>query len=101
MRIYISGPITGIDDYEQHFKAAEQRLMEEFKNAEVVNPTMIKLPETCTHDEYMAIDLRLLELCDTIYMLNGWRKSTGACIEYGYALAQEITIIKEAEYECK
>jgi hypothetical protein len=43
----------------------------------------------------MDICLRLLDRCDTIYMLDGWQQSKGANREYGYALAKDMMIIKE------
>jgi hypothetical protein len=33
----------------------------------------------------MAIDYKLLELSEAIYMLDGWQKSKGACAELSYA----------------
>lgn len=47
----------------------------------------------------MEIDLCLLELCDAICMLKGWQESKGANREYGYALAKDITIIREEDLE--
>lgn len=101
MRIYISGPITGVPDFQENFMAAEYYLREKFPDCEIINPTMIKLPLSCSHDDYMTVDIKLLDLCDTVFMLKNWRHSTGACIEYGYALASEKIIIKEEQNERK
>ena len=49
-----------------------------------------------TYDEYMEIDLRLLDMCGAIYMLNGFEMSKGACIEYDYALAKDLIVLKES-----
>lgn len=71
MRIYISGAITNVANFKTNFDKAEKRLKKEHPNAEVINPTMIVLPESCTHDDYMRIDFMLLALADAIYMLKG------------------------------
>ena len=42
-----------------------------------------------------TVDLVLLDLCDTIYMLKGWEQSCGANREYGYALAKGLDIMFE------
>ena len=95
MRIYISGPISGVLDFKEKFEKAEQDLRATYPNAEIINPTMIKLPSSCTHEDYMRIDFMLLDLADAIYMLKSWDKSKGACMEYGYAMAKDLIILKE------
>lgn len=93
MRIYISGPITNVPNFKIHFDEAEEELKEKFPGAEIINPTMIVLPESCNHEDYMKIDFMLLDLADAIYMLDGWDKSKGACMEYGYAMAKDLIIL--------
>ena len=94
MRIYISGPITNVLDYKEKFARAEQNLKSEYPNAEIINPTVLdKLP--LEYDEYMKLDLMLLDMCDTIYMMNGWEKSKGACIEFRYAVDKELIVLSE------
>lgn len=93
MRIYISGPITNVPDYLERFARAEQKLKTEYPDADIINPTVLeKLP--LEYDEYMKLDLVLIDMCDAIYMINGWKKSKGACIEFGYAIAKELTILR-------
>ena len=94
MKIYISGPITNVIDYKEKFARAEQNLKAKYPDAEIINPTVLdKLP--LTYDEYMELDLRLLGMCEGIYMLKGWEDSKGANREYGYALAKGKTFYFE------
>lgn len=94
MRIYISGPITNVPDYKDKFEQAEKKLKVMHPDAEIINPTVLSaLP--LTYDEYMDLDLQLLDMCGAIYMLGGWEKSKGACIEYGYALAKDLIVLEE------
>ena len=95
MRIYISGPITNIPGFKGKFEKAEEKLKIEFPEAEIINPTMVVLPESCTHEDYMRIDFMLLDLADVIYMMKGWELSKGACMEFGYAMAKDLIILKE------
>lgn len=94
MIIYMSGPITNTLDYEKKFAKAESRIKKQFPDAETINPTMIKLPSTCTHEDYMGIDFKLLDLAEAICMLPGWEKSKGACMEYGYAMARDLLVLE-------
>lgn len=92
-RIYISGPITGTDHYQEAFKKAEEELGKE--GFETVNPASVfqALPDGMEYEEIMAVDLCLLNMCSSIYMLEGWEKSRGANREYGYALAKGMRIL--------
>lgn len=69
MKIYISGGITGVPNFEEKFARAEKQLKD--WGYEVINPTMVRLPESCNHADYMKVDLQLLDLADGIYMLKG------------------------------
>lgn len=95
MRIYISGTITGISDYMERFQKAEDKLLAD--EYSVINPARFNsnLPSDFTYEEYMKMDLTMIDLCDAIYMMNGWEKSCGANREYGYALAKGMKIIFE------
>lgn len=97
MRVYISGPITGVKDYMDKFEQAEKEMIE--KGFTVVNPAKINygMPEDMTYEEYMEIDIRLIDLCDAIYMIRGWEMSRGANREYGYALGKGKTITYQQE----
>jgi len=94
MRVYISGPITNNPYAFAEFSLAETQLKKE--GHEVINPAALSgvIQFEAAHEEYMRICLPLLDLADAIYMIGGWRASTGACIEHGYALAQDKIIIQ-------
>lgn len=94
-RIYISGAITGTDDFMERFAKAQKKL--ENQGYTAMNPACVNfyMPNDTTHEEYMKVSLCLLNMCDSIYMLKGWNKSCGANREYGYALAKDKTIIFE------
>lgn len=85
MRVYISGPITGNPNYKEQFEEAENKIRQEGNIP--INPAKLDevMPADAGHNDYMTMCIPLLSLSDAICMLHGWRKSTGACIEYGYA----------------
>ena len=97
MKIYISGAITGTDDYMERFAKAEKELTEQ--GYSVVNPAKVnaQLPEDTTYEEYMKMSFCMLDMCDGIYMLKGWKKSWGANRELGYAMAKNMIIMYEQE----
>lgn len=88
-KFYISGPITGIENYEERFSKAQKEL--ESKGYLVINPAAVGavLPNELSHQDYMRISFILLSLCDDIYLLSGWGKSDGAVQEYIFATAME------------
>ena len=95
MKIYISGSITGTDDYMERFAKAEKELTEQ--DYSVVNPAKVnaQLPEDTNYEEYMNMCFCMLDMCDAIYMLQDWKKSCGANREYGYSLAKDMIIMYE------
>jgi nucleoside 2-deoxyribosyltransferase len=90
-KIYISGKITNNANYKADFEDAELAL----KSAgfQPVNPAEERLLDGATWADYMRHDIKLLCDCDAIYMLNGWRESAGAKIEYKLARDLGIEII--------
>ena len=86
MKVYISGPISGLplETVYNNFTNAEVRLLEQ--GYEVVNPLNNGLPTNATWNEHMRADLKLLLDCDAIHMLNGWEYSRGASLEYDLAI---------------
>ena len=84
-RIYISGGITGVDNYEELFK--QKQIEIEKQGYEVINPALLGgiMPKSATWKEYMNICIPLLKMCDSIHMLENWEKSKGATEELRFA----------------
>lgn len=94
-RIYLSGGMTNVPDCRERFAKAEKELTEQ--EFSVINPAKVEqaLPQDMTYEEHMKIDFAMLDLCDGIYMLNGWQQSQGAKRELDFAMAKDMTIIFE------
>ena len=97
MKIYISGAITNNPNYKEDFERAEDYLNNKFPGIEIINPALVNsfLPKSTTHEEYMKMSFCMLDMADVVYMMEGWRKSCGACQEYGYATARNKKILFE------
>ncbi len=98
--IYISGKITGIEDYENRFAKAEAEL--EAKGFNVLNPVKAGkwlerhlAPKIPTWVEYMKQDIKAMMSADCIYMLKGYRESKGARLELFLAKVLQYEIIYE------
>lgn len=102
-RIYISGPMTGIPEYNYPaFDRAAIVLSEH--GYEPVNPAEISRVLECEFAEmnltpnrfdYLRRDIAELVKCNGIFMLPGWQDSEGAKLEHTVALAcgiEEVTI---------
>ena len=56
MKVYISGAITGVENYKEQFDKAQKEL--EKQGFEVINPTLFDkaMPENTTYEEYMKLN---------------------------------------------
>jgi hypothetical protein len=94
MKVYISGPITGIDNYQENFAKVEGQLCAE--GFEVVNPIKVcadmKNNNWC---DYMKADIIALVGCDAIYAMRGWKESKGATIEINLAKSLGMMVVEE------
>lgn len=102
-RIYIAGPMRGLDDNNYPaFNAAAERLRAD--GWEVLNPVEIGAEfgtpyELATNhdllDSLMRKELELIGTCSHIYLLKGWEKSVGAVGELGRAICCDCEIVLE------
>jgi len=81
-KVYISGKITGDENYRSKFAKAERVLR--FAGFNPVNPTKGE-PENREWQWYMRRDIKKLCNCDKICMLYDWQESKGATIENSIA----------------
>lgn len=95
--IYISGRITGNNNWQSDFQKAEDYLKDK-KYKIVINPLCLeeqvkKEVKNPTYTDYMKQCIEILILCDEIYMLRGWRRSKGARLEHHIAKVLGMKII--------
>lgn len=97
-RLYLSGKISGDENFMQKFAGKEKELTE--KGFLVFNPA--KHPNMFSWEDFMELDLLALKKCDSVYFMSDWKDSRGAKIEYEEAvrLGKEI-FFEEKEREVK
>lgn len=85
MKVFISGPITGVSDYMERFAKAEEELTK--RGYIALNPAKVlaQVPFEMPWDRCMEITLPMLKECDAIYSLEGSAYSPGARVEREFA----------------
>lgn len=91
--IYLSGPMTGLPDYNRPaFNKVAEELRAQGKS--VFNPADIGPKENIMPRAwYMRKDLEGLMKSDSVYVLPGWDTSEGAKLEVAIAKELELPII--------
>ena len=93
MIVYLSGKISGDENYREKFNKVEEKLLD--LGYTVLNPVWIKA--NLSYEQYMRIDLAMLNEADAICMLNDYFESKGAMCELQLA----ETLGKYVMYENK
>lgn len=89
--IFISGKITGDDNYKEKFKMAENYLLE--KGHSVMNPTRL-IGEGFKHEDYIHICKAMIDVCDFVVLLHDSDDSEGSKLEQQYAdMEQDKTLV--------
>lgn len=84
-KIYLSGPITGVEDYKERFLAADLFLEKIYEgDATILNPA--KNPEGLRPADYMRLSFAMIDAADVVSVMPGWANSRGAVLEVMYAL---------------
>ena len=99
MKLYISGAISSDPDWYNKFNTVEKRLQEKYTDAVIFNPILTsKYADKISYEDFMTIDMAIIDICDTIFFLRDWGNSKGAVREYHYALSKNKNIIMEENF---
>lgn len=91
MKIYISGPMTGIADFNRPaFNEEAERITTSGSIA--LNPA--SLPDGLEQSEYMLICMSMLQVADAILLLPDWEKSLGAVAELALANKLGLQVVE-------
>jgi hypothetical protein len=97
MRIYIAGPMTGIEDYNlPAFAAAALEL--DALGYQAVNPGHRGVIDGYTWQDYLRDALQLLLTCEGVALLDGWENSRGATLEKHVADALDMPVHPLSEW---
>jgi len=100
MRIYIAGKITGTppEICKAKFQGAEDRLKNmDLRGLEVVNPVKLVGNPQAGWNVAMVQCFAALIQCDAIYLLNDWKDSKGARIEFEVAKELDLKMFFESK----
>lgn len=94
-KIYLSGKITGKENYQQDFARAKALLCPFY---EVLNPCDFVFSDATNYFEIMRFDVARMLECDGVALLDDWQQSRGACIEKDIAEMLQMTVLSVADW---
>lgn len=91
MKVYLSGPMTGYEDF-NYPKFNREAAFLRAAGYTVVNPAELN-PSTKSWHECLRDDIAELVRCDAIVLMDGWEQSNGAHLEMHVAHRVGMKII--------
>lgn len=97
MKVYIAGKITGLNraSAELKFQSAAGGLAR--KGHDEFYPTVRPDYESISYEDYMHICFAMIDICDSICLLDNWQNSEGARMELEYVKDHGKRILFEDE----
>lgn len=104
IRVYVSGPITGVKDFKKIFAEKSQlikdKLSEFYETVTVYDPAdKIGTVDGMEYEDCMTVDFAFIDCSDMIFLMKGWEVSSGANREWHYAMAKMKGVIEEADLD--
>lgn len=97
LRLYVSGPMTGLPALNfPAFMAAALQLRG--MGFDAINPAELNPDPGKSWSECMRVDIKALMDCDGVAMLPGWEESKGACVERDLAVALGMDVRPLADW---
>lgn len=94
--VYLSGPMTGIEDF-NHPAFNDAANVLRAAGYSVINPAEINTDTSKSWEQCIRADLRELCECESICLLPGWEKSSGAHLELHMAHRMGMDVLFYAE----
>ena len=85
MIIYISGPVSGVKNFEEPFNRAKEAIeVRGYETLSILDCEFMQ-KDAFKWSDCMKFCIAMLEKCCGIVMLDGWKTSVGATIEKAWA----------------
>lgn len=92
-KVYVAGKISGLplDVAKENFRKGCLEI--EKQGLIPVNPFDSGLPDSAPYESHIAVDLRMMYLCDGVAVLPNWYQSKGAINEVKEALERGMMVV--------
>jgi len=86
VKVYISGPMTGVPENEYKLAFAEVENELRYRGHSVFNPARLEM-NGFGNEEHIAINFAAITICDAVFLMKGWKENAGAVRKYYFARA--------------